>query len=67
MQKQAEFIFGSKIEQNEFKGGTIDEKIQTADRNVVCGVHIVYFAWGWNASRSVGRHVTAKFHADSIQ
>ena len=53
--------------QNEFQGGTIDEKIQTADRNVACGVHIVYFAWGWNASRSVGRHVTAKFHADSIQ
>lgn len=37
--------------QNEFQGGTIDEKIQTADRNVACGDHIVYFAWGWNASR----------------
>ena len=37
--------------QNEFQGGTIDEKIQTADRNVACGDHSVFFALGWNTSR----------------
>ena len=39
------------MEQNEFQRGTIDEKIQTADRHVACVDHSVFFAWGWNASR----------------
>ena len=39
------------MEQNEFQRGTIDEKIQTADRHVACVDHSVFFALGRNTSR----------------